>query len=508
MIRTPAIPTHRMMQVHNQQALSRINGRVAFVMQQTVDNFISGLTQFAGTDPESAGKLEASARESIEFCYSIGAAPSEDRKCFIYNDGIAIIPIHGSLINRFGGSWGFVTGYQAIRRQMNAALEDDDVKVIVFDVDSPGGEAAGCFELAEEIRASREIKPSIAVVDSLSASAGYALASAATRMVATPSSKVGSIGVVAMHIDFSGALDQAGIEITYIEAPKGGMKTAGTPYRRLDKRAEAYFQDFVDAGYEDFVALIGENRGLEDAAIRETEARVFRAEEALALGLIDEVKTPSEAVSTFLAELADDEPSESEDEDMTTKTPTGAAAPEATSAPTAEQLQAAVTADRERMAAIKALPEAAEKPKLAETLAMGGYSVEQAKPILAAAASETAAALPDTKADDQRTAAIKALPEAAKRPKLAETLAVGGYTAEQAKPILAAALEEGAAAPAVDDKNHLENAMDTTKHPNVGAGSGEGGGGGPGAEKSDAELSQSILADHAAATGRSYEPAK
>jgi hypothetical protein len=116
--------------VHNQQALSRINGRVAFVMQQTVDNFISGLTQFAGTDPESAGKLEASARESIEFCYSIGAAPTEDRKCFIYNDGVAIIPIHGSLINRFGGSWGFVTGYQAIRRQMNAALEDEDVKAV------------------------------------------------------------------------------------------------------------------------------------------------------------------------------------------------------------------------------------------------------------------------------------------------------------------------------------------------------------------------------------------
>jgi hypothetical protein len=283
------------------------------------------------------------------------------------------------------------------------------------------------------------------VVDSLSASAGYALASAATRMVATPSSKVGSIGVVAMHIDFSGALDQAGIEITYIEAPKGGMKTAGTPYRRLDKRAEAYFQDFVDAGYEDFVALIGENRGLEDAAIRETEARVFRAEEALALGLIDEVKTPSEAVSTFLAELADDEPSESEDEDMTTpKTPAnGAAAPEATSAPTAEQIQTAVAADRERMAAIKALPEAAEKPKLAETLGDGrllpssrrsrSWSPPLPKPPPRCRPSN---------ADDQRTAAIKALPEAAKRPKLAETLAVGGYTAEQAKPILAAALEE------------------------------------------------------------------
>ena len=257
-------------------------------MTDTADLFTSNLTQFARADPDKTGALELAARESVEFCYSIGSR-QEDRKPFIYSDGMAIIPIHGALLNRFGGSWGFVTGYQAIRRQMNAALEDDDVQILVFDVDSPGGETAGCFELAEEIRASREIKPSISVVDSLAASAGYALASSATRMVATPSSKIGSIGVYIMHVDFSGALDQAGIQITYVEAPKGGMKTAGSPNRKLDKRAEEYLQAFVDKSYEEFVSLVSENRGLEDGIIRDTEARVIRADEALAIGLIDEV---------------------------------------------------------------------------------------------------------------------------------------------------------------------------------------------------------------------------
>lgn len=466
--------------MHNHQALARINGRVAFVMPQTVDSFISGLTQFAGTDPENAGKLEAAARESIEFCYSIGSAPAETRKPFIYNDGLAIIPIHGALINRFGGSWGFVTGYQAIRRQMNAALEDEDVQLIVFDVDSPGGEAAGCFELAEEIRAGREIKPSLAVVDSLSASAGYALASAATKMVATPSSKIGSIGVVAMHIDVSGALDQAGIEITYIEAPKGGMKTAGSPYRRLDKRAEAYFQDFVDAGYDDFVELIVQNRDLADTAIRETEARIFRAEEALALGLIDEVKTPSEAVSSFVAELADDEPSEEEDEDMNAKTGQTSAAPaaaapaagsEATSAaaaPDQATIDAAIRADRERMSAIKALPEAAKLPKLADQLACAGYTVDEAKASLAAAVAD--------------------LPTEAPKPAAETTTAA-----------------PAAAAPAVDQTNHLAAAMDQTKQPEVGAGSGEGQGGGN--EPSESDQAKTILSDFSAATGRTFERA-
>lgn len=441
-------------------------------MPETADSFVSNLTQFANTDPERGVVLASSARESVEFCYSVEPTEPTERKAFIYRDGTAIIPIHGSLLNRFAWSWGFVTGYQAIRRQLNAALEDEDVKMIVFDVDSPGGEAAGCFELAEEIRASREVKPSLAVVDSLSASAGYALASAATQMVSTKSSKIGSIGVVAMHIDFSGSLDQAGIAITYIEAPKGGMKTAGSPYRKLDRKSEQYFQDFVDAGYEDFVSLIVENRGLEDAQIRETEARVFRADEALALGLIDAVKTPTEAVSSFLAELADDEPTE-EDDDMTvakTGSEATSTAPTAeAAAPDAAAIQAAVTADRERMSAIKALPEAAEKPKLADTLALGGYSVQQATELLAAAASEKAAALPEPKP----------------------------------------AAEAGAAgAAAVDTTNHLDNAMANSQHPNVGAGKGEGNQANGGEGLTDEQATASILADHGAATGRTYENAK
>ncbi len=448
-------------------ALSRVQMRESFVMQETADIFVSHLARFAQTDAAEAPALEAALAASIEQAYSFGPqASGQDRKPFIYNDGMAIIPIHGALINRFGGSWGFVTGYNYIRRMMNAALEDDDVKLIVFDVDSPGGEAAGCFELATEIRASRTGKPSIAVVDSLCASAGYALASAATRMVATPSSKIGSIGVVAMHIDLSGALDQAGIKITYIEAPEGGLKTAGSPYQPLSDEAKKDFQNSVNRTYDDFVALVGANRGIGDAEVRETKAKVFRADEALALRLIDEVKTPSEAVSAFVAELADDEPIESEDEDMNTAKPgseatsaaPAAAAPAATSA---TDIQAAIAADRERMTAIKGLPEAAKRPALADKLALKGTSVEDAKDILESAAEEAPAVA-------------------------------------AAAPAAAAPAGEG-----VDTKNHLADAMDASKQPDVGAGS--GGAAAPGAEPTADEAAASILADHTAITGHSYE---
>ncbi len=461
----------------NQQALSRINGREAFVMADTMDSFVSNLSQFARTNPDQAAGIEAAARESLEFCYSIDA-PAAERKPFIYNDGVAIIPIHGSLLNRFGGSWGFITGYQFIRRQMNAALDDPDVKLIVFDVDSPGGETAGCFELAEEIRASRAVKPSLAVVDSLSASAGYALASAATSMVATPSSKIGSVGVYIMHVDISGALDQAGISINYIEAPKGGMKTAGTPYRKMDRREQQYFQDFVDASYEDFVAMVVANRGMEDAAVRETEARIFRSEEALALRLIDAVKTPSDAVSSFVAELAaeceDDDLPQNEDDEEMSKTPSevssaapAAAAPAAAAAPDAATIQAAIEADRERMSTIKALPEAASRPKLADTLALGGYTVDQAKSLLSAAAEESSAA---------------------------------------PAPAAAAAAPAAPAAPAVDQQNHFAAAMEGSKHPEVGAGAPAAAA--PGGEPTAEDQAAAILKDQGSVIGRNFADAK
>lgn len=451
-------------------ALSRVQMRESFVMQETADIFVANLTRFAQTETAEGPALEEALAASVEQAYGFGSQSSgSDRKPFIYNDGMAIIPIHGALINRFGGSWGFVTGYNYIRRMMNAALEDDDVKLIVFDVDSPGGEAAGCFELAAEIRASRDVKPSIAVVDSLAASAGYALASAASRMVATPSSKIGSIGVVAMHIDFSGALDQAGIKVTYIEAPEDGLKTAGSPFKPLGDEAKKEFQNSVNRSYDDFVALVGANRGLGDDEVRATKAKVYRADEALAIRLIDEVKTPSEAVSAFVAELADEEPIESEDEDMSTQTKPGSEATSAAPAATLTQadIDAAVNADRERMSAIKALPEAASRPKLAETLALGGYTVDQAKALLGAAAEEAAA---------------PAAPAAG-------TEATSTTTTTTA-------------APAVDTTNHLEAAMDKTQQPNVGA----GGEGAPaaGGEKSPEELAASILADQGSVVGTNY----
>jgi signal peptide peptidase SppA len=385
-----------------QQAISRFSFNDALVLEGTVERFMHNLQEFMSAKPEDADRLTAAVRSQVEQTYcGPGGVGNGPQKPFIFSDGIAVIPVHGVLINRFNYSWGFVTGYSYIRSMLRAALADDDVKLIAFDVDSPGGDAPGCFELCEEIRASREVKPSIAVVDALAASGGYAVASSATRMVCTPSGSVGSVGVYWIHADLSERHKQMGVKYTIFEAPEGGAKMDGAPYGPMSERASKEAQDRVNKRWDEFVALVAGNREMDEADVRDTQARVYRADEALALTLIDAVSTPSEAVADFLGELASDEPLSTDDEEINTMAlPKTEAELEAQIAAARNEERTALTnaatdavaADRKRRKDIMALPEAGKRQKLATTLADSDATVEFAQGILAAAAEETISA--------------------------------------------------------------------------------------------------------------------
>ncbi len=344
-------------------ALTRMNNRDVLIGAAYISAMLVPLLTDAAAVTD-ADEVATAVMEDVRSSYGYPEQTSSTRKPFIYHDGIAIIPVHGILLNRFSYGWGFATGYNYIRAQMNAALEDDDVTLIVYDVDSPGGEAVGCFELAEEMRAARDKKPSIAVVDSLAASGGYALASAATRMVCTPSGSVGSIGVYILHLNMQGALQQAGIEATYIEA--GEWKTAGNSMEPLSDDVKADMQKSVDKRWGEFIDLVAVNRGISADTVRDTQARVFRADEALALGLIDAVQSPAEAVNSFLAELGEADTDDREDDDMATEQ----AKPETISADDRAKIASdAATAAQTRIGAILQHPEAVGREPLAQHLA-------------------------------------------------------------------------------------------------------------------------------------------
>lgn len=423
-------------------ALSRMNLReVAVAAHHTTLG--TDLFQMAQTKPEEAEAAFMARRG--ELCAAFGFNAPEQRKPFAFSNGLAIIPVSGSLVNRFNSSYGYVTGYGFIRSQLNAALNDDDVTGIVLDVNSYGGEAAGCFELSAEIRAARDKKPVMAMVDSNAYSAGYAIASAASKIVVTPSGGVGSVGVITMHVDMSKMLSDIGYKVTLIYEAE--HKADGNPYEPLPDDVKADITAGIKARYEEFVSLVATNLGVDAKVIRDTKSRIYRADEALSLGLIHAIATPNQAVQAFFDELSgSNHQLRSEGTTMT----------DATKEPGAEQLAAT------REAAAKAASEA----RIAERA---------------------------------RVAGITGSEEAKGRTALANHLAMNtDLSVDAAKAILAAAPAEQAQTQS--HANHFKDAMNADKHPNVGANGGEAGDDAEG-EKDSTSLAARILNAQAKATG-------
>ena len=213
-------------------------------------------------------------------------------------DGVLRVPVRGSLVNRSTlqiGSWR--TGHEYIRRATLRGVQDKDVRAIMFDVDSPGGEAAGNFELADEIRGYREAKPMMALVDTKAYSGAYSLASAAHSIVPTPSGGTGSVGVVSTHIDASKLFEDIGLNFSLIHA--GKHKVDGHPFGPLPDEVRSDIQGRVDKLYSKFVSLVAINRGMDEEAVRATEARTYDAEESTAIGFADNVATYHDATARF-----------------------------------------------------------------------------------------------------------------------------------------------------------------------------------------------------------------
>jgi signal peptide peptidase SppA len=222
---------------------------------------------------------------------------------FALVEGIAVIEIAGTLVHR--GAWigqsSGVTSYEGIAAQIEAALADPAVRGIALDIDSFGGEVAGAFDLADRIRAARQVKPVHAFVAEHALSAGYALASQADRIILPRTGAVGSIGVVALHTDMSGALDQKGIAVTLIHA--GSHKIDANPYQPLPEAIHDQMQRELEVVRFLFAETVAAGRGdrLTQAAALATEAAVFRGTEAIAAGLADDLADPVTAFRSFAA---------------------------------------------------------------------------------------------------------------------------------------------------------------------------------------------------------------
>lgn len=230
-----------------------------------------------------------------------------DREKLNIENGVASINLQGALTYRptlFGSLCG-LTSYQTLLQQANAISKMEDVKVVLLNTDGPGGEAYRMMESAREFKQilNDSGKKVITYIDGMSASATYGFSIVADEVIINPDASAGSIGVVVRLTNTNKRDKEDGIETRYI--------TAGASKVPFDKDGE-YREDFisdiqerVDALYENFVEHVANMRGISPDVVRSTEAKVFSADKALELGLVDKVMEGSEFYE-YLADLVDD----------------------------------------------------------------------------------------------------------------------------------------------------------------------------------------------------------
>lgn len=230
----------------------------------------------------------------------VSRSATYERQYQIVN-GVAIVPIIGVLFQTDEG-WCGASGYDWIRQTFLMALTDPDVKAIMLDVNSPGGEVSGCFDLADTIYAARGDKPIWAILNESAYSAAYALASAADKIIVPRTGGVGSIGVIWMHADWSAALSEMGIKVTFITY--GSCKADGHPEIPLSKEAVERFQYDIDSMGDLFVETVARNRNIAADKVRETEAATFLGADGVKIGLADLVMAPDAAFRALLKSIA------------------------------------------------------------------------------------------------------------------------------------------------------------------------------------------------------------
>lgn len=232
------------------------------------------------------------------------AAREAERLAAARATGVQVVPVHGLLVPRgtHMDPCETSTSYEDLRQQISAAMVDPMIEHIVLDVDSPGGSVAGCFELADDIHAWAQQKPITAMVNYGGYSAAYALSAAASNVIVSSSSGVGSIGVIARHVDMSKRNEANGINVTTIYA--GAHKNDLSPHEPLSDQSAEFLRQMVNESYDRFVGSVARYRGIDEKAVRGTEAQVYFGQAGVDAGLADSVEAPQAAVNRIAAEVA------------------------------------------------------------------------------------------------------------------------------------------------------------------------------------------------------------
>ena len=261
-------------------ALSSLANRPLMMSRLAIDSLLSGFNAGGIPKPDAW-------REDSEW----SPHGSKTEHLITIVGTVGILSVSGPLFQRFGTDayWWGGQGYDVIKAAHAELVANPQVTHIVHDLDSPGGQCSGCFDAVDEMRATRGTKPITAVINDCAASACYALATVADRIVISRTGTAGSIGVIATHLDMSNYLKNNGLVYEFVTS--GEKKADYSHTAPMSARARAELQAEVDRLASIFVDTVAANRGMDAAAIYAMEAGCFFGQGAIDAGLADEIGT-------------------------------------------------------------------------------------------------------------------------------------------------------------------------------------------------------------------------
>ncbi len=209
---------------------------------------------------------------------------------------VALVKVTGLIRSEgAGGPFGGGGGTIGVLDELRKAEKDDDVKAILLWIDSPGGSPAASEAVYSKIMEVKKKKPVVVAMGDVAASGGYYIASAATKIVACPSTETGSIGVIFSGFNVAGLMDKIGIKPQTITT--GKYKDTGSPFREMRPDERKLIEDLLQDIYEQFVADVARGRKMPIEKVRKiADGRVLTGRQAKQLGLVDQLGSRDDAI--------------------------------------------------------------------------------------------------------------------------------------------------------------------------------------------------------------------
>lgn len=215
---------------------------------------------------------------------------------------IALLEIDGTIAASSEDSLFSTASYnhEFFMAQLAEIAEDDSVKGILLEVNSPGG---GVYESAEIARAIKQIQadrqiPFYVSMKNMAASGGYYVSASADKIFAADETMTGSIGVIMSGLNMSGLMEKLGITDETVKS--GDLKDVGSTTRKWTEKDRQVLQEMIDSSYSRFVDIVAEGRDMSEERVREiADGRIYDGVQAKENGLIDELGFPEDAMAAL-----------------------------------------------------------------------------------------------------------------------------------------------------------------------------------------------------------------